>query len=42
MQPVAATLIAFNEQFVIILLGLIGIVHQDNCIAQGLFIISSD
>ena len=29
MQPVAATLIAFNEQLVIILLGLIGIVHQD-------------
>ena len=41
-QPVATALIAFNEQLVIILLRLIGIVHQDHCIAQGLLIISSD
>ena len=41
-QPVATALIAFNEQLVIIMLSLIGIVHQDYRISQGLLIISSD
>ena len=36
MQPVATTLIAFNEQFVIILLSLIRIVHQNHRIPHRL------
>ena len=36
MQPVAAALIAFNEQLIIVLLGLIGVVHQDHRISHRL------
>ena len=35
-QPVAAALIAFNEQLVIVLLGLVGVVHQDHRISHRL------